>query len=219
MNGCTPHPRPTPTPTQVLRYGNGQYYHRHTDSLENDSPRLATVLLYLSDPELGGETAFPLVRSGGGDRGEGRVCVCVWRGIANEKSKVWSWGRWGIVRLCGRADRGWGYNGVREGGLLRALVVARFASPHPGLWHGSRTGTTAVLQCLRCCRLCAAALGALGWGPGRTTWPFPHTTLTYSAPVRVTSLRPAHTHTHTRRRRGRTRTCPKCSGPSASVSR
>ncbi|GIL43477.1 hypothetical protein Vafri_949 [Volvox africanus] len=44
---------------QVLRYGLGQYYHRHTDSLENDSPRMATVLLYLSEPELGGETAFP----------------------------------------------------------------------------------------------------------------------------------------------------------------
>ncbi|EFJ44769.1 hypothetical protein VOLCADRAFT_64430, partial [Volvox carteri f. nagariensis] len=48
---------------QVLRYGLGQYYHRHTDSLENDSPRMATVLLYLSEPELGGETAFPQAAS------------------------------------------------------------------------------------------------------------------------------------------------------------
>jgi len=44
---------------QVLRYGIGQYYQRHQDSLDNDSPRMATVLVYLSDPEEGGETSFP----------------------------------------------------------------------------------------------------------------------------------------------------------------
>jgi prolyl 4-hydroxylase len=44
---------------QVLRYGIGQFYKRHTDSLENDSPRIATLLIYLADPEEGGETAFP----------------------------------------------------------------------------------------------------------------------------------------------------------------
>ena len=36
-----------------------QYYHRHRDSLPNDSPRMATILIYLADPEVGGETAFP----------------------------------------------------------------------------------------------------------------------------------------------------------------
>ncbi|MEW5317239.1 MAG: hypothetical protein WDW38_008556 [Sanguina aurantia] len=44
---------------QVLRYANGQYYHAHMDSLINDSPRQATVLIYLADPIAGGETSFP----------------------------------------------------------------------------------------------------------------------------------------------------------------
>lgn len=44
---------------QVLRYGVGQKYGAHTDSLIDDSPRMATILLYLHDTEEGGETAFP----------------------------------------------------------------------------------------------------------------------------------------------------------------
>ncbi|GIL84045.1 hypothetical protein Vretimale_11080 [Volvox reticuliferus] len=44
---------------QVLRYGIGQKYGAHMDSLIDDSPRMATVLLYLHDTEEGGETAFP----------------------------------------------------------------------------------------------------------------------------------------------------------------
>lgn len=45
--------------TQILRYGVGQKYGAHYDSLVEQSPRLATVLIYLQDTEDGGETAFP----------------------------------------------------------------------------------------------------------------------------------------------------------------
>lgn len=44
---------------QILRYGLGQKYGAHYDSLLKDTPRVATVLLYFSTPGGGGETAFP----------------------------------------------------------------------------------------------------------------------------------------------------------------
>lgn len=52
---------------QVLRYSDGEKYGAHYDSLQNGSPRLATVLMYLNNDSslVGGETAFP------------NVCECI----------------------------------------------------------------------------------------------------------------------------------------------
>ncbi|KAG7669310.1 hypothetical protein Ndes2526B_g05614 [Nannochloris sp. 'desiccata'] len=44
---------------QILRYGQGQKYGAHYDQLVEDTPRVATVLIYLKDGVVGGETAFP----------------------------------------------------------------------------------------------------------------------------------------------------------------
>ncbi|KAL6745323.1 hypothetical protein V8C86DRAFT_2981497 [Haematococcus lacustris] len=46
---------------QVLRYGIGQSYKMHADTLKDPvaGVRVATVLIYLNEPDEGGETAFP----------------------------------------------------------------------------------------------------------------------------------------------------------------
>lgn len=52
--GCNHDISPAPLAPHARRYGIGQKYGAHYDSLDNDSPRVATVLLYLSDVEEGG---------------------------------------------------------------------------------------------------------------------------------------------------------------------
>ncbi|GFR49468.1 hypothetical protein Agub_g11528 [Astrephomene gubernaculifera] len=49
---------------QILRYGLGQQYKVHSDTLRDEQAglRVATVLIYLNEPEAGGETAFPTSR-------------------------------------------------------------------------------------------------------------------------------------------------------------
>lgn len=65
---------------QVVKYTEGQFYHHHTDWFDkNESPywnwdpmkggsnRFATVFIYLSDTEMGGETVFPYAERGPAD--------------------------------------------------------------------------------------------------------------------------------------------------------
>mmetsp|Transcript_14099 Transcript_14099/g.17088 ORF Transcript_14099/g.17088 Transcript_14099/m.17088 type:complete len:321 (+) Transcript_14099:228-1190(+) len=61
---------------QILRYEPGQYYRPHNDwfadqfNKDRGGQRIATVLMYLSDVEDGGETVFP----NAGDAGEKAIC-------------------------------------------------------------------------------------------------------------------------------------------------
>lgn len=67
---------------QILRYSDGQKYGAHYDSLQDKSPRVMTVLMYLGTKNLtGGETAFPQVCQSSmlsGDESEQMsVCPCM----------------------------------------------------------------------------------------------------------------------------------------------
>ena len=78
-------------PMQVLRYEHGQQYTPHTDTfpknymkLSDGMQRSATALVYLSDVESGGETAFPQSRlfSEAAAHAGGELSECGRQGVA-----------------------------------------------------------------------------------------------------------------------------------------
>lgn len=73
---------------QLLRYVDGQQYKDHMDGLvsPNGGRRIATVLMFLHEPDLGGETSFPGARPTVETKarlrelhGDGKLSDCAWR--------------------------------------------------------------------------------------------------------------------------------------------
>ena len=73
---------------QLLRYMNGQQYKDHLDGLAspNGGRRIATVLMFLHEPEEGGETSFPMAKPSEAHaarlraaRESGTLGDCAWR--------------------------------------------------------------------------------------------------------------------------------------------
>ncbi|MEW5315416.1 MAG: hypothetical protein WDW38_006847 [Sanguina aurantia] len=76
---------------QLLRYGVGQFYKVHSDTLRDDEAgiRVATVLLYLNEPQEGGETAFPTSDGNLSECARGHVAFRPKRGDALLFWSVW----------------------------------------------------------------------------------------------------------------------------------
>ncbi|KAL6782723.1 PFH16 [Auxenochlorella protothecoides x Auxenochlorella symbiontica] len=78
---------------QVLRYENGQEYKPHFDyffheaGTDNGGNRLATVLMYLSDVEEGGETVFPNAAVPASQSREAGYSECAMAGLAYRPRK------------------------------------------------------------------------------------------------------------------------------------
>ncbi|KAI7835426.1 hypothetical protein COHA_010673 [Chlorella ohadii] len=78
---------------QVLRYENGQQYEPHWDyffdesNVKNGGNRWATVLMYLVEPEEGGETVFPNVPVPPGQTREAGYSECAMKGLAVKPRK------------------------------------------------------------------------------------------------------------------------------------
>ena len=73
---------------QLLRYRDGQEYKDHSDGLTspNGGKRVATVLMFLREPDAGGETSFPMAapRARARERAarafaDGELSACAWR--------------------------------------------------------------------------------------------------------------------------------------------
>ena len=96
---------------QLLRYGSGQEYKPHFDyffhegGIDNGGNRLATVLMYVSTPESGGETIFPNVPAPPGQTLAAGFSQCAMEGLAVRPRKgdavlFWS------LRTDGTLDKG-----------------------------------------------------------------------------------------------------------------
>ncbi|EFN51227.1 hypothetical protein CHLNCDRAFT_28161 [Chlorella variabilis] len=78
---------------QVLRYENGEEYKPHFDyffdnlSVQNGGNRLATILMYLAEPEFGGETVFPNVKAPPEQTLEAGYSECATQGLAVKPRK------------------------------------------------------------------------------------------------------------------------------------
>ncbi|PSC76370.1 Prolyl 4-hydroxylase subunit alpha-2 [Micractinium conductrix] len=96
---------------QVLRYASGQEYKPHFDyfldhySVTNGGNRLATILMYLSTPEEGGETVFPNVPAPPEQTPEAGYSECAMEGLSVKPKRgdavlFWS------LRTEGTLDKG-----------------------------------------------------------------------------------------------------------------
>lgn len=73
---------------QVLHYQKGQKYDAHNDyfhdaiNTKNGGQRIATVLMYLTDVEEGGETVFPLSKADSSRAGWASLSSCGKSGVS-----------------------------------------------------------------------------------------------------------------------------------------
>eukprot|EP00270_Netrium_digitus_P019404 TRINITY_DN7645_c0_g1_i1.p1 TRINITY_DN7645_c0_g1~~TRINITY_DN7645_c0_g1_i1.p1 ORF type:complete len:307 (+),score=79.78 TRINITY_DN7645_c0_g1_i1:269-1189(+) len=73
---------------QVLHYEEGQKYEQHYDyfhdklNTRNGGQRIATLLMYLTDVEEGGETVFPAAKANMQHVDYGRLSACAQKGLA-----------------------------------------------------------------------------------------------------------------------------------------
>lgn len=129
---------PPPRKKKTISYAETQEYRPHSDYFthpkkdENGGNRMATVLMYLSTPDKGGETVFPRVKPPKSQTDDPSFSACAQKGLAVKARKgdavlFWS------IRPDGRFDPGSHHGGcpVEEGVKYAATkwwVFVSFAS-------------------------------------------------------------------------------------------
>lgn len=122
---------------QVLKYRDGQEYRPHADYFshprkdDNGGNRMATVIMYLTTPEKGGETVFPRVKAPQSQLDDPSFSECAKQGLA-VKARKGDAVLFFSIRPDGRFDPGSQHGGcpVLAGEKFAAtkwLHVARFA--------------------------------------------------------------------------------------------